>query len=58
VAMEDALGFTIGLGIVLQIDRICRQVTLHSPVPSVNGVDAIRLGDVTVDPETFEDRIL
>jgi hypothetical protein len=31
---------------------------LHSPVTSVNGVDAIRLGDVTVDPETFEDRIL
>jgi len=58
VAMEDAFGFTIGLGIVLEIDRIYRQVTLHSPVPSVNGVDAIRLGDVTVDPETLEDRIL
>jgi polynucleotide 5'-kinase involved in rRNA processing len=58
VAMENAFGFTIGLGIVLQIDHIYRQVTLHSPVPSVNGVDAIRLGDVTVDPETFEDRIL
>jgi polynucleotide 5'-kinase involved in rRNA processing len=56
--MEDAFGFTLGLGIVLQIDRIYRQVTLHSPLPSLNGVDAIRLGDVTVDPETFEDRHL
>ena len=58
VAMEDACGFTIGLGIVLQIDRIYRQVTLHSPVTSVKGIDAIRLGDVTVDPETFEDQPL
>jgi polynucleotide 5'-hydroxyl-kinase GRC3/NOL9 len=58
VAMEDADGFTIGLGIVKQIDRIYRQVMLHTPVASVNGVDAIRLGDVAVDPETFEDRPL
>jgi polynucleotide 5'-hydroxyl-kinase GRC3/NOL9 len=58
VAMEDAAGFTIGLGIVKQIDRIHRQVMLHTPVASVNGVDAIRLGDVAVDPETFEDRPL
>ena len=56
--MEDAAGFTIGLGIVKQIDRIHRQVMLHTPVASVNGVDAIRLGDVAVDPETFEDRPL
>ena len=56
VAMEDAFGFTMGLGIVLQIDRIYRQVTLHSPLTSVNGIDAIRLGDLTVDPETFEDQ--
>ncbi len=58
VAMEDADGFTIGLGIVKQIDRIYRQVMLHTPVATVNGVDAIRLGDVAVDPETFEDRPL
>ncbi|MGD8254057.1 MAG: Clp1/GlmU family protein [Syntrophobacterales bacterium] len=58
VAMEDAFGFTLGLGIVLQIDRRYRQVTLHSPLPSLDGVDAIRLSDVTVDPATFEDRHL
>jgi polynucleotide 5'-kinase involved in rRNA processing len=56
--MEDAFGFTLGLGIVLQIDRRYRQVTLHSPLPSLDGVDAIRLSDVTVDPATFEDRHL
>ena len=56
VALEDALGFTLGLGIVLQIDRIYRQLTLHSPLTTVKGIDAIRLGDLTVDPETFEDQ--
>jgi polynucleotide 5'-hydroxyl-kinase GRC3/NOL9 len=58
VALEDVDGFTIGLGIVVQIDRIHRQVMLQTPVANMNGVDAIRLGDVAVDPATFEDRPL
>jgi polynucleotide 5'-kinase involved in rRNA processing len=58
VALEDVDGFSIGLGIVTQIDRIYRQVMLHTPVASIKGVDAIRLGNVAVDPETFEDRPL
>ena len=58
VAMEDADGFVIGLGIVKQIDRIYRQVILYTPVTTLNGVDVIRLGDVAVDPVTFEDRPL
>jgi polynucleotide 5'-kinase involved in rRNA processing len=55
VALEDADGFTIGLGIVAQIDRLYRQVTLHTPVDTLNGVDVIRLGDLLVDPVTYED---
>ena len=58
VAMEDADGFIIGLGIVEQIDRIYRQVILYTPVATLNGVDVIRIGDVAVDPVTFEDRPL
>jgi hypothetical protein len=58
VAMEDIDGFTIGLGIVEQIDQIHRHVTLHTPVDSIDRIDAIRLGDVIVDPETFEDQPL
>jgi len=56
VALEDADGFTIGLGIVERIDRIYRQVILHTPVDTLNGVDVIRVGDLLVDPLTFEDR--
>lgn len=55
VALEDADGFTIGLGIVVQIDRFYRQVMLHTPVDTLNGVDVIRLGDLVVDPLTYED---
>jgi len=55
VALEDADGFTIGLGIVEQIDRIYRQVILRTPVDTLNGVDVIRLGDLLVDPVTYED---
>jgi polynucleotide 5'-hydroxyl-kinase GRC3/NOL9 len=56
VALEDVDGFTIGLGIVERIDRIYRQVILHTPVDTLNGVDVIRVGDLLVDPVTFEDR--
>lgn len=58
VALEDADGFTIGLGIVEQIDRIYRQVILYTPIDKLDGVDVIRLGDLLVDPLTFEDRPL
>ncbi|NIR49354.1 hypothetical protein GWO43_12715 [candidate division KSB1 bacterium] len=58
VALEDARGFTLGLGIVEEIDRIFSQVYLRTPLHSLDEVDAIRVGDVAVDPETFRDRRL
>lgn len=56
VALEDGDGFTLGLGIVTQIVRKSRQVTLLTPLPAMDHVDAIHLGDVEVDPQTFRDR--
>lgn len=58
LAMEDHDGFALGLGIVVEIDRISRRLRLRSSVPSMGGVDAIRLGDLVVDPETFRDQRL
>ena len=55
VALEDADGFIIGLGIVAEIDRFYRQVILHTPVDTLKGVDVIRLGDLLIDPVTYED---
>ena len=54
VALEDSLGFTLGLGIVLDVARESRQMVLLTPVPSMEKVDAIQLGDVALDPETFQ----
>jgi polynucleotide 5'-hydroxyl-kinase GRC3/NOL9 len=58
VALEDVAGFTIGLGIVVENDRLHRQITVHTPVAGLSGVDVIRLGDLAVNPLTFEDRAL
>jgi len=55
VALEDADGFAMGLGIVAHIDRLYRQVILHTPVDTLNGVDVIRLGDLLIDPVTYAD---
>jgi polynucleotide 5'-hydroxyl-kinase GRC3/NOL9 len=58
LAFEDADGFTLGLGIVMEADSRARQVTVYTPVASLEGVDALRLGDVAVDPQTFRDQIV
>jgi polynucleotide 5'-hydroxyl-kinase GRC3/NOL9 len=58
VAIEDFLGFTLGLGIVLSVNQQDQRVRLLTPVRSLAGVTAIRLGDVIVNPETFQDERL
>ena len=55
VALEDFYGFTLGLGIVLSTNRPEQHVRLLTSVRSMAGVAAIRLGDVLVDPENFQD---
>jgi polynucleotide 5'-hydroxyl-kinase GRC3/NOL9 len=58
VALEDGQGFVLALGVVVDQDVRARRVTLHTPLASVDSVDALCLGDVTVDLETFSDRRL
>lgn len=60
VALEDPGGFTLGLGIVEEPNRGERTVLILTPLSStdLDRVDAIRLGDVVVDLQTFEDRCL
>jgi polynucleotide 5'-hydroxyl-kinase GRC3/NOL9 len=55
VALEDAAGFTLGLGIVSQIDRLNKRVTLQTPLPDLKGVNALRLGDIALDPHSFRE---
>jgi len=54
-ALEDRDGFTLALGIVVAIDRASKQATLLTPSHSLAGVNALRLGDILLDPVSFED---
>ncbi len=56
VAMEDANGYVLGLGIVRQITEASREVTLLTPLSSLEEIDSIQLGDVVLDPRTFFDQ--
>lgn len=56
VALEDVDGFTVGLGVIIEINRIQRMITLLTPLESFEKVDAITLGDILLDIETFRDR--
>ena len=52
VALEDVHGFALALGVVMGTDATRRTVQLHTPARSLEGVDALRLGDLWLDPET------
>lgn len=54
-ALEDQAGFTLGLGIVVEIDPPQHRITLLTPLASLQAVSALRLGDLVLDPHTFLD---
>jgi polynucleotide 5'-kinase involved in rRNA processing len=53
--LEDADGFMIGLGIVEEVSREGWEVILQTPLTSIKGVVAIRLGDMAIDLPNFSD---
>jgi len=55
VALEDREGLTLALGIITASDRASGTITLYTPLPSMENVDAIRLGDLALHPETFRE---
>jgi polynucleotide 5'-hydroxyl-kinase GRC3/NOL9 len=54
LALEDSEGFVLALGIVTANDLARGVVTVYTPLPSLAGVDAMRLGDLAVNPHTFQ----
>ncbi len=56
VSFEDPEGFSRGLGVVMENDPRQKQAVLYTPLASTEGTDALRVGDVLVDLETFGDR--
>ena len=55
LAMEDRDGFAMGLGVVEKIDPQSCEVTILTPLSSMEQVNAIRLGDVAIDLQSFQD---
>lgn len=58
VALEDRDGFTLVLGIVVAINLDRREVTLLAPPVDLNKVRLLNLGDILINPQTFQDRRL
>jgi polynucleotide 5'-hydroxyl-kinase GRC3/NOL9 len=58
VALEDGDGFTAGLGIVQEVESESQGLLLLSPLDSLKNVEALRVGDLLVDPVTFSDRLV
>lgn len=58
VALEDAAGLVIDLGIILKIERQKHEVEIFTPIDSVEKIDGLRIGDVKVDPRTFQDQLI
>jgi polynucleotide 5'-hydroxyl-kinase GRC3/NOL9 len=52
-ALEDEDGFTLALGLIVANDPARGVIGLRTPLASLERVDAIRLGDLTLDPYTF-----
>lgn len=55
VAFESSTGYARALGIVLGEERKGNQVTILTPLSSLQGIEIIRVGDLKVDPVTFRD---
>ncbi|MEA3375789.1 MAG: Clp1/GlmU family protein [Chloroflexota bacterium] len=56
IALEDEAGFVRGLGIVTGADRTHCTVQLHTTLSSLEQIDMLHVGDLAVDPRTFQDR--
>ena len=56
IAFEDRNGFTVSLGIVTDLDRVKGQVTIYTPMQSMRNINAIRIGDMSLEITTFRDQ--
>ena len=55
VALEDSAGFVLALGVVTACDLARGVIRLHTPLPALDAVDAIRLGDLALNLRTFRE---
>ncbi len=53
LSLEDKDGFSLALGILLDIDRKANRLSIYTPPVPLEDIAAIRLGDLSLDPHTF-----
>ncbi len=58
VALEDSFGLTLALGITTEVFPKDRQVSLLVPPVPLDKLVALRVGDMGLDPQSFEDHRL
>jgi hypothetical protein len=58
VAFEEVDGAMLGLGIMLDSDRRLGEMTIYTPLRSLDRVDSLYVGDLVLDPSTFQDEPL
>jgi polynucleotide 5'-kinase involved in rRNA processing len=54
LAFEDFQGFVLSMGIVIEANPPAREISVFTPLVSTEEVRVVRLGDMLVDPITFE----
>ncbi|HSR10971.1 MAG TPA: Clp1/GlmU family protein [Thermodesulfobacteriota bacterium] len=57
-ALEDAGGFTLGVGVVEACSPDREEAVLRTPLSSVRNVDCLRIGDVSLDLQTCRDKLI
>jgi polynucleotide 5'-kinase involved in rRNA processing len=56
LAFEDSEGFAVGLGIIENVNINSKHLIIKTPLESLENVNAIRLGDLAVEPGSYTDR--
>jgi len=55
LALEEVDGFALALGVVVEHDRLSNTLLLRTPARSLDGVDALRVGQLVLDPHTCQE---
>ncbi len=55
LALQDADGFALGLGVVRRYDPHTQTAAICTPLSSLEGVVSVRLGTLRLDPETGQE---
>ena len=50
LAFQDEDGFVLGLGVVERLDPVQRTLSVRTPLPNLEGVASLRMGDLKLDP--------